>query len=85
MTLPTIHLNGTSADMLTEDYLAAANAVQLAVRALCKIEFHGRDYYVQPGDAFAVARVEHQSRLDRLRSVESELLAIASHCALFRK
>jgi hypothetical protein len=42
---PTIHMNGTSAKMLLNDYENAYYAVDAAIESLLKIEFNARDYY----------------------------------------
>jgi len=84
LTFPTIHLNGTSAEQPTEDYVNSVQAVDAAIAAVHKMEFHSRDYYVVPG-SFPIARAEHIARLEKLQSVRDELMAIAEHCAQFRK
>ena len=74
---PTVHLNGTAAKTLFYSYLDAKNAVDLALKRITEVEFHGRDYYPQEQGAFETARVQHQKRLDALRTVSEELLLIA--------
>lgn len=49
ITLPIVHLNGTSARDLTEGYWHAAVAVSDALAAIGKIEFNARDYYPVEG------------------------------------
>ena len=86
ITKPIIHINGTSATMLTEGYLAAHRAVEGAFDTVSGIEFNARDYYVSPDpDAWKKARAEHSARLDKLREVSEELNAIAEHCSQFIK
>lgn len=58
LTLPSIHLNGTSRAMLTEGYLAAYHKLQEFKDAFRSIEFNARDYYVQGSTAFAKARTD---------------------------
>ena len=41
---PTIHMNGTSAKMLLNDYENAYYAVDAAIESLAKVEFNARDY-----------------------------------------
>lgn len=74
---PTIHLNGTSAARLIEGYAHASIAVQDALTALDNLEFHQRDYYVQPAENWDTAVKEMQDRYARLLSVKAELDAIS--------
>lgn len=55
LTLPTVHLNGTSRKMLAEGYQAAYTKLQETLRAFQSIEFNARDYYVQDDDAYRIA------------------------------
>ena len=55
LTLPSVHLNGTSRAMLTEGYQAAYVKLQETLRAFQAIEFNARDYYVQGDDAYRTA------------------------------
>lgn len=77
MTYPTVHLNGTGADTLIEGYAEAAAKVREAIEAVNRIEFHRRDYYVQPSGAWEKAVEEHDNRLRKLREVRDELEEIA--------
>lgn len=77
LTVPTIHLNGSGAESLREGYIDAYQAVEAAIQAVMAAAPHGRDYYVQPGDAYEAARAEHVSRLARLLTVKDELEALA--------
>ena len=52
LTLPTLYLNGTSRDSLLDGYLAALDALRLAMEALQAAAPNARDYYVQAGDTF---------------------------------
>lgn len=70
---PTVHINGTSANSLQEQYVAAITAVRVALQALADATPHPRDYYVQDPDGFQQARTEHLDRLKRLMAVEDEL------------
>lgn len=77
MMIPTVHLNGTSATGLRQQYLEAYTAVQNAITALSQSAPHGRDYYVQKDPAaYTKAAGEHQDRMTRLLSVQDELLAL---------
>jgi hypothetical protein len=80
MTLPTIHLNGTSPQMLLEGYQAARLAVGDAIRALEAIEFNSRDYYPQGPGAWNSASWQMTKRRELLESVQTELATIEMHC-----
>lgn len=79
MTLPTVHLNGTSKATLVEQYENAMDAVQKASDVVRESYPHGRDYYPQGADAINRAMDEHASRLNRLADVRRELEEILSH------
>ena len=79
LTVPSIHLNGSSPDVLLEDYRTAAMAVASAIDALGRVMPHGRDYYVQGEGALAHAIKEHRARIKKLENVRDELTAIARH------
>ena len=79
ITMPTVHLNGTSEKMLMEGYRAAFEACSKALDALHEIEFHPRDYYPQGQEAWEKAHSENCSRIARISSVKNELLTIAMH------
>lgn len=70
---PTVHLNGTSANGLAEQYIAAITSLRVAQQALASGAPHPRDYYVQEPNGFQQARTEHLDRLKRLEAVEDEL------------
>lgn len=82
---PTIHLNGTSAQMLTEDYTEARIAVQAALDKLQKVEFNARDYYPQGQLAWLDAVRQRQDLLNQLAQVSAALYKIEAHCASFIK
>ena len=73
MRFPTIHLNGTSYTALHTEYMEAYEAVRAAIDALQKVTVHGRDYYVQEGNAASEAYAEHHERLRALEKVKSDL------------
>ena len=79
VSLPTVHLNGTSRDTLLEGYIAALDALRLAMEALQAAAPHARDYYVQAGDTFYMAQNQHFTRLARLRETLDELNTLAGH------
>ena len=76
MKIPTIHLNGTSGDVLREQWQAAYKAVCDAITALCEATPNGRDYYVQGEEAALTAQREHNQRLFALRAVKAEIYDI---------
>ena len=80
MTLPTIHLNGTSAQELTEGYSNARLAMERAITALAKVEFNARDYYVRQG-AWSAAQLEREEMFNDLRRITNELMKHEWHCA----
>lgn len=77
---PSIHLNGTSAEVLLDGYVDACAAVLAAERALAACAPNPRDYYVQGPQAFELAQQRHYQRCDRLQSVRTELAMLAEHC-----
>lgn len=74
--VPSVHLNGTSQEELERQLREAASAIATAVEKLRQAAPHGRDYYVQEGDALAKAQAEHWSRVERLENVGQELLEV---------
>lgn len=81
MIKPTIHLNGTSANALLDQYTTAGDAVRLALEALGNAAPNGRDYYPQGPAAFEQARKEHDARTAKLREVLVDLGELAEHVA----
>lgn len=73
MRKPSIHLNGTSRGELVGNYRAAHEALQAAIEALQKTAPHGRDYYIQDGDAIQEAMREYRERFVMLDKVLQEL------------
>lgn len=79
LTLPSIHLNGTSREMLREDYMKAYDALIEFRDALQSIEFNARDYYVQGPDAFTRARAERDTQFQRTGELMAYLEAHLMH------
>lgn len=79
LTKPTIHLNGTSAQELLDAYVAAFQALHVAHAKLALTAPHGRDYYVQKGDALAAAIEQHAERMRRIGGVIREIEELAMH------
>jgi len=74
--VPSVHLNGTSREELTEQLEAAAAAVQEAIGALRRAAPNGRDYYPQGPQMIGRAIEQHTVRMDHLRTVLRELTEI---------
>jgi len=81
MTKPTIHLNGTSAKDLLEQYRNAMEAISAAGDALAKCGPNGRDYYPQGPEAIGKALDEHRSRRQRIEVIYDEITELAGHAA----
>ena len=77
MLIPTVHLNGSSGEVLLDQYTTAAESVRQAIDKLCDAGPNARDYYVQGPDAALAAQREHEARLAALKRVRDELAAIA--------
>jgi hypothetical protein len=73
LTVPTVHLNGTSKDTLLHQLHCAKRNLKEAIEKLGNTEPHGRDYYMHGREAFHSAQAQHVSRLERLTSVYDEL------------
>lgn len=76
LTVPCVHMNGTSKTSLQEALIAAVYDLQKARKSLIETAPHARDYYVISDTAYLPARAEYISRLTRLKAVEDELTAI---------
>ena len=79
ITLPTIHLNGTGAQSLVDEYRAVRKAVNAADDALVAATCNGRDFYPQGSNAYYTARRERDAMLDMLRQVRSYAEAWEAH------
>lgn len=68
--LPTIHLNGTSAESLHEEYHSLRLAVEVAIKALESATCNARDFYPQEDrDAYQKARKERAEMFEHLCAV----------------
>ena len=79
LTLPTVHLNGTSRTDLFNAISVALDALAEARVALQATAPNGRDYYPQGEMAIRQATAEHVARLRMLETVYAELYAVAEH------
>ena len=77
LTIPTVHMNGTSRDNLVNPLREAYKALRIALDKLAETAPNGRDYYPQGPDAINRAMDEYRSRQERLQSVQKELTDIA--------
>lgn len=75
MTTPTINLNGTSVNMLSDQYGLAVHYLRRAITSLGDTAPHGRDY----SHSLSEAQREHRSRDARLRAVLVELETLQWH------
>jgi CHASE3 domain sensor protein len=71
-TLPVIHLNGTGAESLYEEYSTARKAVSQAMDELVQATCHPRDFYLVEG-SWDKARQERSEMLQKLNEVCSYL------------
>ena len=68
-TIPTIHLNGTSADTLYIEYWGASRALDEAAEALAAATCNSRDFYPQGAAAWDQARHERDTAFRKLDEV----------------
>mgnify|MGYP000019312287 CR=1 FL=1 len=79
LTLPTIHINGTSGRELREGYDTAADALHDFVDRWGAITFNARDYYVQDDAAFEKAREQREEIGRHIAAVREYLDAHREH------
>lgn len=80
MTYPMIHLNGTSAEELSQKFEDARLALDAAYRAVLATAPHARDYYPMGNEALNQANREWVQRLERIESVTQELSMLSEYC-----
>ena len=68
-TLPTIHLNGTGADSLYQEYRAVRKAIAAAADALQAATCNQRDFYPQEPGNWEKARAERARMFQLLQEV----------------
>lgn len=73
LTIPTIHLNGTSKERLIDGFCEVSDKINIAYEMLKQTAPNGRDYYPQGPSAFAEAEKEHLARLAKLDEVKKEI------------
>ena len=89
VTLPTIHLNGTSAANLESDYRAVREAVtateKLLQAATCNLRYFLRDFYPQEPDAWQRAQDERAEAFRLLQLVSNYVEQWENHAADARR
>ena len=73
---PTVHMNGTSKQVLMDQLCNAIDAIHVAGNTLAAAYPNGRDYYPQGADAIHLAMNQHAARMAKLREVAEELREI---------
>ncbi len=71
LALPTIHLNGTGAKSLVDEYHAVYQAIDKASEALVAATCNARDFYPQGDAAWQQARDERAEMLSKLAEVQA--------------
>ena len=71
--MPTVHMNGTSKEMLLEGNHGILLKIHNLEDTICNCVFHGRDYYVLDADPYSLesyqaALKERQKHLKNLES-----------------
>jgi len=70
ITLPTIHMNGTSKEMLARGWRNVALAHNKLLDAINEVEFNWRDYYMREG-AWDKAQAEFREAMGHLRKFDA--------------
>ena len=71
LALPTIHLNGTGAKSLVDEYHAVYQAIDKASEALVAATCNARDFYPQGDTAWQQAQDERAEMLSKLAEVQA--------------
>jgi hypothetical protein len=77
--VPTVHLNGTSAQNLFDDLNAAVEALRLGQRRMVEASPNGRDYYPQGDGALRNVMAQHERRCGDLVRMLAELEEMRDH------
>ena len=74
-----IHRNGTSGEVLRDEYLEQRNILEKLIRRMSENGPNMRDYYpYDDGTAiFRQAAMEHEERIRQLKSVSTDLCVLA--------
>lgn len=78
-TLPTIHLNGTGAKTLRDEYYEALKALNNLHDVLAATTCNARDFYPQGDSAWSDARYERAEAFAKLSDIEDYLNAWIEH------
>ncbi|MGA1564273.1 MAG: hypothetical protein ACO35C_06660 [Pontimonas sp.] len=78
-TLPTIHLNGTGATTLLDEYSEAMRALENLRATLADATCNARDFYPQGDTAWTDARYERAEVMAKISDIEDYLQAWLSH------
>ena len=68
--LPTIHMNGTGAQSLADEYHAFYRAINRAADALGEATCNGRDFYPQGSQVWEQAREERAAAFCKLAELQ---------------
>ena len=82
--LPTVHLNGTSRDMLLKGEMKVHDALNKLSEAMSACVFHSRDYYLQDDDpcsyeSYNKAKEERMKHIENLRAFKQYNLEQVMH------
>jgi hypothetical protein len=76
-TIPSIHMNGTSAKTLQDEIRKACSDIMVARMSVADMTVHGRDHYVKTDkESFTKAQAEHVARLKALDDVYADLIEL---------
>ena len=78
MIYPTVHMNGTSHEVLLRQALRACEALDAALAAMAEAAPNSRDYYPQGDGAFLQAVGEFNDVVGNVRSARTHFEIIAS-------
>jgi hypothetical protein len=77
ITIPTIHLNGSSKQFLIDQWSKTMEMLRLSMDCMRDCTPNGRDYYPQGEGVTEKARDEHADRSRKIQEVHDELMQIA--------
>ncbi len=76
VSIPTIHMNGTSAESLLKDLMTAYHATAQLQSAMRDVTPNARDYYTQGDEAATKARNDHATRQKMISDIRTDLETI---------
>lgn len=76
---PFIHLNGSSAKRLAEDYKRIRDLLEEAHKLMAETGPNGRDYYPERVNLYETARTEHVARMLAVGNALSDYTALYYH------